>query len=43
MSIRGKTVLVTGGQGPSGFSPVRDVAKENEVSVMARFSNPAIV
>ena len=40
MSITGQKILVTGGQGPSGFPPARDLAKENEVHVMARFSDP---
>lgn len=40
-TIQGEKILVTGGQGPSGFPPARDLARDNEVYVMARFSDPA--
>ena len=40
MTIRGEEVLVTGGQGPSGFPVARELAKEDAVYVMARFSEP---
>jgi nucleoside-diphosphate-sugar epimerase len=39
--VEGEKVLVTGGQGSSGFPPVRLLAPDNEVWVMARFTDPA--
>ena len=38
--IKGEKILVTGGQGASGFPVARDLAKDNEVHVMARFGDP---
>ncbi len=40
--LKGEKILVTGGQGPSGLPPARLLAKDNEVYVMARFSNPKV-
>src|SRR5579871_1971901 len=41
MPIRGEKVLVTGGQGVSGFPVARQLAGDgNDVHVMARFSDP---
>ena len=40
--LKGEKVLVTGGQGPSGLPPAKLLAKDNEVHVMARFSDPAV-
>lgn len=39
--LEGEKILITGGQGPSGFPLVRELAKTNDVFVMARFSDPA--
>jgi nucleoside-diphosphate-sugar epimerase len=38
--ITGAKILVTGGQGPSGFPVARDLAASNEVWVLARHSDP---
>jgi len=40
--LKGEKVLVTGGQGPSGLPPARLLARDNEVYVMARFSDPKV-
>ena len=40
--MKGEKVLVTGGQGPSGLPPARVLAKDNEVHVMARFTDPNV-
>jgi hypothetical protein len=41
MAIRGEKVSVTGGPGLPGFPPAGDLGTENDVFVMARFSDPA--
>ncbi len=40
--LKDEKILVTGGQGPSGLPPARLLAHDNEVHVMARFTNPAV-
>src|SRR5690242_11316661 len=40
MPISGERILVTGGQGPSGFPLVKALAPDNDVFVLARFTEP---